>query len=237
MCVCVGGGVCVKKTFPIQCWMYKLYFNGFILECRLVSNLFNFKRACPSPWRALFKEEKNARNTYSSRSHNFCKDGNHDNAIIIMKIKNEIHYILIKWLILLKLYNVSGHACPIMPMQIQCVCQWLYDCGDWWMYTMISVSVMITRSGSGSAQRPPHRVRSEILPRIHPMSMRLTKRRWIEPSQFCDILTHLSSRFSSLKLQNILVNLVCMWSFTPVDYKFRVQQMPISLKQSRGRRL
>ena len=105
------------------------------------------------------------------------------------------------------------------------------ECKQW------SVSVWWSHNQTQAQHSDHHRVRREILPRIHPMSMRLTKRRWIEPSQFCDILTHLSSRFSSLKLQNILVNLVCMWSLTPVDYKFRVQQMPISLKQSRGRRL
>ena len=122
VCVCV----CVKKTFPIQSMLNTCinyismvsFWNAVWYQTNLILNL-------PAPPHGMLcsKKKKNAGNTYnsSSRSHNFCKDGNHVNAIIIMKIKNETHYILITWLILLKLYNnVSGHACPIMPMQIQC---------------------------------------------------------------------------------------------------------------------
>ena len=128
MCVCGGVCVCVcKKDIPdsinVECINYismVSFWNAVWYQTNLISNL-------PAPPHGMLcsKKKKNAGNTYSStsRSHNFCKDGNHVNAIIIMKIKNETHYILITWLILLKLYNVSGHACPIMPMQIQCVCQ------------------------------------------------------------------------------------------------------------------
>ena len=90
VCVCVG--VCKKdipdSRFNVECINYISMVSFWKAVWYQINLIFNLP--APPKWHALFKEEKKMQATlksYSSRSHNFCKDGNHVNAIIIMKIK------------------------------------------------------------------------------------------------------------------------------------------------------